>query len=297
MDWDLAQFPMPVKVAPDEEVMPLFQRLLVLARRLLGSRRPLTDHDSAITCFGLAALASRQALAFDHLYRAGMHDQSVTIARSIYESLINLRTAMAIRNQFVDGQALVLTPEQVEAMTQDRIRLSELFLDFRRATNMSLLNKIERAKQCTQAQIDSGTQAPSASGVVASCQSWIDLHKVRVEGEYLPYKDAAGNHPAVPPVYWNGKSPTASARDANLSLDSIYGWCCSFSHSNSYAVRMLLNHDKATGKYGAGNSAGMSVGLVYFAAFCLRGCLHACFHLLTDFEEELKEIENLLLPE
>jgi len=277
---------------PDEEQRENFEKALELGMRVLERKLGIASTDTVISCFGLTVLAVRQAVAFKALVDMGLQDQSVTIMRSLYETLINL-TEVVFVNKY-KGVAAELTPAEVDA---ERVRRGRLFVESQRAVNKRTMNALKAKALELRAAIKNKKKKkevqawyePAATSMEAMVAAWSS----KIDAQFKSYTNADGENKATP--YWNGKGPTDGAMDSDIDLPHLYQWCCNFSHSNFYAVRVNLTRT-GDGRFIQHGSCGgqFEHKLIWFATWCLINCLHICYNALDVFSDaERAEIEEL----
>lgn len=287
MNWDLVVLPPAVNKMSLEAIQPIFTKLLNLGAAVSNRYRPLTDPDSKVSCFGLTFLAVRQATAVHTLLKANLDDQAVTIARSLYETLVNL--VVILRLELLDkaGDYVESSPQQVE-------ETAKKFLDYHRAVNQTFLDSMEKqVSDLEEAKRNNRSRRPDPI-ILEEVSKWISTHKNRIETEYADYK--AEYVREKPPQYWNNKNPIEAARQTGISFSQVYSWCCGFSHSNAYAVRLLLSADNSQGIYSPRPWGNFRQGLVFFSTWSLANCLSICFRYLDGYDNELLAVQKLVAP-
>lgn len=206
----------PTFVRPAAEISPLLRNLLSLAGSKFSGSLSADDFrdkdgkpmnslmaDGAASILGLAALAVRQTGAIVALLDRGFADQGLTLARSLYETTVNLKT-IASSASFVAAQE---------------------FVDFQACTNYRIRRWF--------------IEDPNHKAVAAAIAADKTTSQL-IDDEYHSFK---ATYPTKPEASWHVSSVVDRAKASGLNLRAHYQWLCAYTHGNVQAVRSLFVHE------------------------------------------------------
>lgn len=303
--WDI---PVYTPMIPAIELGALLEEIINLGVDLVNEPLMKKNKPHVAAIFGLACLAVRQTQAFRIVLLNGLEDQSITLARSLYESFINLYD---ITNSGADrDRHLPPPPSSAERKARQRAhekavrKRSKLFWDHHRVTNYRSIKEADKHLKKIRIRLDNLKPRLRACKDSGHASRLKHLRK-DLENEVMAYKRLKKYNGKVccslyqavkaqfggtkPHTYWNNKSPSASADELGVNHSSWYQYCCNFSHSGAFAVRAILA-ERPDGMYmGPANLIELQVKLKFMATFLLMNCLTLVAHTIGDEGIDLGE--------